>query len=240
MCTGLEVAAIVSTVGGGLINNKIQNDAISAQNKQNRETMALEQAAREREAARQQDFERDQANLVTQALFEAAPEKVEEKAEEVAADPEDPINRAAYDFNTVEQAGQVQNQDVQDSIGATIASKTAETRELLRNAATLSGQFDQLSDADIALGRMGSEIQTIGSNRRGSSNVARQETRMPTPRVTPSGSPIGDLLVLGGAAAGGMAGNAAGKAGGPKPFDIGRIFSNNRPLNAIPALGRLN
>lgn len=239
MCTGLEIAAIISTVGGGLINNKIQNDAIQEQNQQANRAMQLEQAASDAEMTRQSEFEKQQADLVTKALFEAAPDRVSEEADTVAADPEAPVNKALDDFNTIELAGQVQNQDVNESIGATIARKTAQTRELLRNAATLSGQFDALADAEIGLGRLGSEVQTIGSNRRGSSNAAAIETRVPTPTVTPSGSPIGDLLILGGAAAGGFAGNAAGASGAKRPFDLGRIFSSNRPLNAIPALGRV-
>lgn len=234
----ITLLTIASTVGGSLINSNIQNAAISEQNKQNQRALALEQAAREAEVARQRGFEQEQADLVTKALFEASPDKIAQEGEAVAANPDAPINAALDDFNTIELAGQVQNKDVNDSIGATIASRTARTRELLRNAATLSGQEDGLSDAMEALGRLGSEVQTIGSNRRGSLNVSQLETRVPTPTVTPSGSPIGDLLILGGAAAGGIAGNKAGAAG-RKPFDFGGIFGSNRPLNAIPALGRV-
>lgn len=239
MCTGFELAALAATTGGSLINSSIQNSAIEEQNRQNQRTLAMQQQAREEEVGRQRQFEQQQADLVTKALFEAAPERIQEEAVAVAENPEAPINAAADTFSPTQPAGQVQNQDVSDSIGATIASKTAQTRELLRNAALLSGQFDGLSSAADALGRMGSEVQTVGSNRRGSISVSGLETNIPAPTVTPSDSLLGDILMLGGQAAGGYFGNKSGMAG-KKPFDIGNIFSNNRPLNAIPALGRIN
>ena len=239
MCTGMEFAALAATAGGSALNAKMQNDAISEQNRQNRMALEMERAARQKESDRQMEFERQQAELVTQALFDAAPERIVEAADEVAAQPEAPVNAAVEDFAAAIPTGSVQNKDVNESIGATIARKTAETRELLRNAATLSGQFDGLAQAAEALGRMGSDFQTVGSNRSGSIRASSLETRVPTPSVTRSSSPVGDLLLLGGTAMGGVAGNKAGAAGGAKPFDLGSIFSRNRPLNAIPALGRI-
>lgn len=239
MCTGFEIAALAASAGGAALNAKMQNDAIDMQNQQNQRALALEGEARDAEALRQKQFEQQQADLVTQALFEAAPERIVEAGEAVAAAPDAPINAAVEDFGFTELPGQVQNSDVNDSVGGIIAKKTAQTRELLRNAATLSGQFDGLSSAADALGRMGSEVQTVGSNRRGSITTSGLETRIPTPTVTKSSSPVGDLLMLGGQAAGGIIGNQAGAAGAKSPFDIGSIFSRNRPLNAIPALGRV-
>jgi hypothetical protein len=217
----------------------MQNDGISEQNNQNQIAMVREREARQAESGRQQDFERSQAELVTNALFEAAPDRVLETADAAADAPDSAINTAADDYNVPTLTGQVQNQDVNENIGATIANATKRTRGMLRNAATLSGQDASMRDAIEALGRMGSESQTIGSNRRGSAGVAQMETRVPAARVTKSDSMLGDLLMLGGQAAGGISGNRAGAAGGKGPFDLGSIFNSNRPLNAIPGLGRV-
>jgi hypothetical protein len=235
----MELATLAATAGGTALNAKMQNDAIAEQNRQNQRALEMERVARAAEADRQMEFERQQAELVTQALFDAAPERIVEAGNKVAEAPQAPVNAAVDEFSADDMAGSVQNTDVRDTIGSIIAKKTAQTRELLRNAATLSGQFDGLAEAATSLGRMGSEIATIGSNRAGSIAASRMETSVPTPTVTRSSSPIGDLLILGGTAAGGMAGNKAGAAGTRSPFQIGSIFSRNRPLNAIPALGRV-
>lgn len=225
MCTGLEILAIAATAGGSLINNKIQNDAISEQNQQNRIAMERERAAREAESLRQAQMEADQADLVTKALFEASPDKVEEKAEAAVEAPDNAIMQAADEYNVPTLTGQVENQDVNESIGATIANAASRTKGMLRNAALLAGQSGAMNDAMQALGRMGSEIQTIGSNRRNSSRVAGMETSVPAAQVSRSNSMIGDLLMLGGQAAGGIIGNKAGQAGARKPFDLGAIFA---------------
>lgn len=224
MCTGLEIAALAAATGGSALNAKMQNNAISEQNRQNQIAMQREGEMRSAEASRQREFEQSQADQVTKALFEAAPEKVIEKAEVAAATPDSPINAAADQYNVPVLTGQVQNQDVDESIGSTITKAAARTRELLRNAALLSGQSAGMNDAAQSLGRMGSEIQTIGSNRRGSGNVASMETRVPAATVTPSSSIIGDLLMLGGQGLGGYAGKKSGMAGGKKPFDLGAVF----------------
>jgi hypothetical protein len=235
MCTGLEpmmIASLAATTAGSLYNANTQNNAISAQNSQNQQTLARERTMRDAEVSRQRAFEDAQAGEVTNALFEAAPERIAERGQAAAMDEASAINTAADTYNAPVLTGQVQNNDVNDSIGSTIANAVARTREMLRAASTLQGQGDGLADAAASLGRMGSQIQTIGSNRAGSSRVAMQETAVPTAQVTKSSSPIGDLLMLGGQLAGGMSGKSVGKAGGPRPFDIGSIFSRNQPLSA--------
>lgn len=242
MCTGLEpllLAGIAASVGGSLYNINTQNKAIEEQNRQNQMVLEMQRQARDEEVRRQLEFERQQANEVTDALFEASPDKVAEVSLEVAESPDTPINQALDTFNTTELAGQVQNEDVQESIGTTIARQAEQTRELLRNAALIYGQKGALADAETALGRMGSEIQTVGGNRQGSLGVSMFETNIPTPTVTASDSIIGDLLLLGGQGISGLGGRAVGKAG-TSPFGIGSIFSNNKPLNAIPWMGGVN
>lgn len=224
MCTGLEIAALAATAGGSALNAKMQNDAISEQNRQNQIAMQREREMRAQESVRQREFEQAQAEQVAKALFEAAPEKVIEKAEVAAETPDSPINAAAEQYNVPVLTGQVQNEDVDESIGSTIMKATERTKKLLRNAALLSGQSAGMNDAAQSLGRMGSEIQTIGSNRRGSGNVARMETHVPAATVTPSSSILGDILMLGGQGLGGYAGKKAGASGGKRPFDLGAVF----------------
>jgi len=242
MCTGLEplaLAGLAASVGGSIYNSNIQNNAIKEQNRQNQMALEMERQARDEEMRRQREFEQQQTDEVTNAMFEANPEQVAQIAVEVADSPETPINQALDTFNTTELAGQVQNEDVQESIGTTIANQAEQTRRLLRNAALLYGQHGALADAETALGRMGSEVATAGSNRQGSLGVSMFETNVPTPVVTPSDSIIGDLLMLGGQGIAGMAGKSVGSVGGT-PFGIGSIFSNKRPLNAIPWMGGIN
>jgi hypothetical protein len=159
----MELATLAATAGGTALNAKMQNDAIAEQNRQNQRALEMERVARAAEADRQMEFERQQAELVTQALFDAAPERIVEAGNKVAEAPQAPVNAAVDEFSADDMAGSVQNTDVRDTIGSIIAKKTAQTRELLRNAATLSGQFDGLAEAAPSLGGMGSEIATIVS-----------------------------------------------------------------------------
>lgn len=237
MCTGLEIAAVLASTAGSALNAKMQNDAIEEQNRQNQIAMQRERQARAEEVARQKAFEASQADEVANALFETAPEKIEKKAEELADVPDNPITSAADTYNIPVLTGQVENQDVDENIGMTISKATERTRQMLRSAALLAGQGSGFNDAAQALGRMGSEVQTIGSNRRASGAVAGMETNVPAAVVSRSASPVGDLLMLGGSLGGGLIGKSVGASGARKPFQIGNIFQSNKPLSAIPWLG---
>ncbi|MDG3089224.1 hypothetical protein P7F88_25510 [Vibrio hannami] len=224
MCTGLELAAIGASTAGSLYNNKIQNDAIGEQNRQNQIALEMQQANREAEAERQAQMELEQANAVTQALFEADPTKVAEKAKAEATDPGNLITQAVEEYAAPKLEAQVANADVDADIGATIAGEMKRTRKILDAAALLSAQGTTLSGVQDALGRMSSQVQTTGSNRRGSINASRSETSIQPATVTASSSPIGDILMLSGSLGAGMAGKAAGKAGVGR-FGLGDIFA---------------
>lgn len=235
MCTGLEpmvLASLAASAGGAAINSKIQNNTISETNRQNQIATQKEQVARDAEIQRQRAFEAEQAGLVTQALMDTAPEAVVEKATAAATDESNPIVSAAEEYNVPALTGQVQNEDVNDSIGSTIRKAMARTKGVLTNAALLDGQNTGLSDNRLSLGRLGSEVQTIGSNRAGSGSVAQYETRVPAASVTASGNPLGDLLMLGGSIGAGQSGFGTGAAGGIKPFELGSIFNFNKAAGA--------
>lgn len=230
MCVpGVDPLTLALTLGattaGSLYNADTQNQAIDEQNKQNRIQMQRQQAAREVEAKRQLSMENEQAAAITKALFEAAPEKVAEAGEAVTADPDNPIVAAAEEYNVPTLQGQVKNEDVNDNIGSTVGKAMKRTRGMLESAASLSGQRDAMAKAVEALGRMGSEVQTIGSRRYGSSRLADIETAIPGVTVTRSGNPLGDLLIMGGKIGAGSLGYGIGEAGGVKPFEFGNIGS---------------
>lgn len=233
MCTGMEVAALAALTGGTLYNADTQNQAVSEQNKQNRIQMETQRQARARETQRQMDMEQQQAAAVTKALFDAAPEKVIEAGEAAKADPLNPIVAAAEEYNVPALQGQVANQDVNENIGTTVRRAMTRTRGMLENAAVLSGQNEAFTKAVQSLGRMGSEVQTIGSNRAGSSRTAGLETSIPAATVTKSNNPTGDLMILAGSLGAGSLGYNTGVAGGTKPFEIGNIFAK-KPMSAIP------
>ena len=224
MCDPLTLGGLAASVAGSGANYMMQSRAVDEQNRQNRIAMDRERQAREAEVGRQRQFEGMQAEEAMRALMEAAPEtQVERVAEEVVA-PENRIVAAQEQYNVPVLQGQVQNQDVNDSMAATVQSAMERTRRMLQAAATLSAQGTGAAGVGDALGRMGSEISTIGSNRRGSLNAASLETSVPVAEVTRSQSPIGDLLMLGGQALAGYGGRQAGIAGGRRPFQLGSIF----------------
>jgi len=201
----LLIAALLSG-GGGLINWKIQNDAIAAQNAENDRAMQMERAAREAERARQMSMESLQAEEVTRALMEIDPSKTTGDVTEEVADPGNAFATAAESYNIPSLSGQLTEGGVANSIGKLIADKLQQTRGILKAQSTLSSQGSANQGSRDDLMRMAGVLQNIGSNRRGSLDASRLETSIPAARVTPSDSPIGDLLMLGGQLYGGMGG----------------------------------
>lgn len=227
----LTLAGIAASVGGSVMNNRMQNQAISEQNRQNQIAMDRERVARDEEVARQRAFETSQAEEATQALTTADPTRVAAESQRVMENPSNAVVAAADQYNVPTLTGQVANEDVRENIGQTIAGQTAKTRDMLRSAALLQAQGGQMNDVAQALFGMGSSVANIGSNRRGSMNAARMETSVPAATVQKSSSPIGDLLMLGGQALAGKAGQRAGFGNTPAAFG---------PLNASSFLGPLN
>jgi hypothetical protein len=231
MCIGpinpLTIAGIAASAGGAALNARMQNQAITEQNRQNQMALARERTARDAEVARQRAFELGQADLVTRALADAAPQQVQEQATQAAADPTNPVTLAQSEYNVPTLSGQIENQDVSEVVGRTLSDAAQRTRQMLTAAAIMGGQDRALTGANFGLGRMGSELQTIGSNRAGSMGASRLETSVPAATVTRSTSPIGDLLMLGGMALSGQAGQGLGAA-----------RAGGQPLTAIPWMNR--
>ena len=239
MCVpGLDPVTLMSvaaSAGGAFINNRMQNQAISEQNRQNRIAMDRERQNREAETVRQRDWEGQQAEAAMRALTDADPARVAEESQRMVDAPDNRTVAAADEYNVPSLQGQVQNEDVNESIGSTIAGQTARTREMLRAAALMQAQGVQANDIAQSLFGMGSDVANIGSNRRGSINVGRMETSVPAATVTRSNSPLGDLLMVGGQAMAGRAGQRAGMNAG-----MGTTYVPGMPLNANPTLGPLN
>lgn len=219
----ISVAAIAASAGGALYNNSVNNAYVDEVNNQNQISLQREQEAQYAESMRQSQMENDQAALITQALFQVAPETVEASATQAAEDTSSPHATATDEYNLLSLSGQGSNANVNEVIGKTVGDAARETRGILSAAATLSGQAGAMAQSNDALGRMGSELQTLGGFRRGSMNAAQREAAIPSAQVTRSSSPIGDLLMLGGMAGAGARGNA-----------VGLGATSGQPLSAIP------
>ena len=237
MCTGIELAGIAAAVGGGAINSKIQNDAIGEQNRQNQIATQLQSDARNKENTRQKELEASQAEEVVRALFASDPESIAATAEAEAVDPTNDIVASADVLAAPELQGQLSGGEISEGIGKIVADAARKTKGILKAQSTLTSQGTGLSGIQDALTRMGSNVSTVNSNRRGSLGAARLETSLPAATVTPSSSILGDLLLLGGTAvSGGLGGGAGGlfKRGAPKMANVGDVFG--APLLAASTL----
>ena len=197
--------------------------------------MDIARTARNEETDRQAAMERTSAEEVTQALLGANPENIVADVAAQAADPTNQIVQSAEVHNTPTLQGQVQNADVTAAIGGKVSERLARTKEMLKNMAIMSGQGTATAVIGDMIGRSGSEIQTIGSNRRGSMNASQLETSIPAAEVTKSKSLIGDLLMLAGSAGASMGGKAAGAAGNPL---FGNPFAK-KPFIPVPDIGNV-
>lgn len=217
------VAALLSG-GGALLNYKIQNDAIKAQNAENQRAMAIEAANREAERTRQLAMEKLQAQEVARALTGADPAQRAAEIEAQAEAPDNEFVHSAETYNIPTLQGQKGGTAVSGDIGRLVASALARTKDMLKAQSILSAQGVGAQGVQDDLMRMGSDISTIGGHRQGSMNVSRMETSIPAARVTPSSSPIGDLLMLGGQLYGGF-GGFGGFGGGPMvaPGTVGMV-----------------
>lgn len=229
MCTGAEIAmfSAAASGGGALYNTSLQNRAIDETNRQNKIRMDIERKARGEETERQAAMERTSAEQVTQALLGADPEGVVETVAAQAVDPTNPILQSAEIHNVPVLQGQVQNADITAAIDEKVSGRLARTKEMLKNMAIMSGQGTATAGIGDLIGRSGSEIQTIGSNRRGSLAASQLETSIPAAEVTKSKSMLGDILMLAGAAGGSYGGQMAGQAGTP-------LFTNPFARKALP------
>ena len=220
MCDPATAIGVLSSVAGGAVNAKIQNNAISEQNRQNEIAMAMERDARIREEARQLEFEKAQAEQVAKALEVAAPVSVADKVVEMVADPENPIVKAVDSYKPIDITPNIKNRNVDAAIGDIVGKSLDRTQKILGAQSKLSGQGVTLQSVQDALMRMGSEISTTASNRRASSGVAGLETTIPGAKITPSKSIFGDVLLLGGQGLAGVGGKRRGRAS----VDIGGVF----------------
>lgn len=222
---------------GGYINSKIQNDFIQETNNQNKIAMERERTMRLEEDARQKAMEAMASEEVTRALFEADPASIAEKAEMDAADPENDIVNSLAEYNTPALQGQVQDGKVSETIGKIVADAARRTKGMLSAQSVLNSQNMGLRGVQSALTRLGSEINTIGSNRRGSLGASRLETFVPAATVTPGSSVLGDIFMLGGQAVAGRPRNASRPRLPQRYARVGDVFGS--PLTTasnLPAI----
>jgi hypothetical protein len=208
--------ALIGTIAsgvGGAVNANINNSAIRQQNKQNEIAMLREAEARSAESARQREMEATQAATVADALFKSNPAAIVEAADESSTDQDNDYVASVDEYNTPLLQGQLGAGGVSADIGRIIADAAKNTREVLKAQSVLAGQNTGLAGIQDALSRMGSEISTVNSNRRGSGAVSMLETSIPAATVMPSNSILGDLLMLGGQAMAGASGRIGGNRG---------------------------
>lgn len=221
MCTGAEIGLLVASTavsaGGAAANAKNQNDAINAQNAANARALEIEKQARREEETRQLGFERASVEEVAKALNAVDPEGTVNAANQAANDPEGAFARSAGEHNNLSLPGEVRNSDVEGSLGRIVSDAIGKTKKKVGALASLSKLGTISSGVNDQLGRLSSDIQTFGVNRRASLNASRLATSIPANRVTPSSSVLGDVLLAGGQLGGGIAGKKIGTAGGKIP-----------------------
>lgn len=202
----ITLAGIAASGAGALMNRKMQNAGIAETNNQNQIAMEREKRATEDERVRQAAFEKTQADAVTKALFEVDPANAAKEIE--AAAPTSEIAMIADDYTVPKLQGQLSDGVTAERIGEIISGSTDKLRKVLTAASTLSQQGTRLQGNQDELTRLGSENQTTGSFRQGSLNASQKEKSVPAAEVTPSSSPLGDILMLFGQ---GVAGKRASK-----------------------------
>jgi hypothetical protein len=203
------LAAAALTGAGSLINNRIQNDAINEQNKQNQRAVDMQRRAADAERQRQLVMERLQADEVAKALMTAAPANVRQMAAAEAADPANETVRSAEEYNVPVLQGQRSDGEVAGNIGQIVQDRLKQTREMLTAQALLTAQGTGMQAGQDGITRMGSEISTVAGNRNRSLGVSQMEANVSPAEVTKSDSPLGDLMILGGKAYGAANGSMA-------------------------------
>lgn len=208
-------ASTAATTGGAMYNADTQNNAIEAQNREDRKAAEIANVARQQEAEAQRGMERQQADEVGVALAEANPAQALLRAQQTVAAPENAITDPTAQYNAGPRPGQMENKDIEDASAGYKADSKARSNDIVKALAMLTALNGETSGINDALQRSGSDIQTIGLRRRTSMDANRLETSIPGASVTPSDSILGDVLMIGGQALGGAAGTMAGTAAAP-------------------------
>jgi hypothetical protein len=225
-------ASTAATTGGAMMNANAQNQAIEGQNQANRDAMQMNAQARADEQVRQRQFEDQQAASVAEALAGADPAKALLAAQQEVAAPTNEIVQSADAYNGEPAGGPTfKNRAVDAAAQPDIDKRNARTDDMAEALAMLTSIGTQFDTASRGIGRSGSNIATIGSNRRGSMGVAGQEANIPAAEVTANPGLIGDILLLGGQAGSSLAGGRMGKAG----VSIGDVLLPKKKLPKVPA-----
>lgn len=213
MCDPVAIAigSAVLTAGGGFINNRQQNAAVSKQNDLNRAATARSAAAADAERGRQRQMEEESFAKLAESLGAAEDvakgEPQQEVKDRLQAETADAAPRLAVSSLPGQASGDT---DMARMIGREINEKGARTEKQLEALATLTGLGSAFSGLGDDINENSSGIQTVNSRRRGSANVSRLESNIPPGQARPSNNPIGDLMMLGGQALGAFGGGIGG------------------------------
>lgn len=222
----LLAGSLASSVGGGIYNNKLQQDALDKQGKIDAQVAEQNRLAQEQERIRQQDLERRQAEEVSKSLVKANPADAALKAQEAVASKDNPIVREGTTYNTPAQNPDLENRTVDKSTEGYKAESGARTEQMVKAIAALAALDGGMASTNDQIGRSGSNIATLGSLRRGSLDASRLETGIQAPTVQPKTSFLGDALLLLGNAGSTIAGGQIAKGGG---VDLGSLIMGARP-----------
>lgn len=244
MCDPVAIVAgagALLSAGGQFYNSRSQAKAIARQQQADQDARDRSRLAQDAERMRQLRLEERSFAEQQRGVEQATPEALTAETNTEAAVRGDEAVAGLDDFTVSRLSGQSLDTDVGRAIGATVnaAAKTAQDR--LRALARLgagSAAFGNLGDT-IQAGN--ARIGTINSGRRASAGVAQQEMNIPAARVTPSSSPLGDILTgvgsLVSAGAGGLSGSVDGLGMVNGKFDpsvaAGDLFYS-RPYGAVP------
>lgn len=209
---GLTLASAAATGVGAKRNADAQNAVIDTQNRENQKAAEMRDMARQEEEQRQLTFEQQQQQAVSEALTRANPVAHLTEARAAASNPETPIIAAPAQYNQPTVAGQAENANINAATAGYEKESSDRLAGIVQAMAKLSAMDTSMSDSGLAINQTGSDIATIGGNRRGSMNSSRLGMSIPAAEVRQGDDFLGDLLVLGGAGAAGLAGKRAGAA----------------------------
>lgn len=214
MCTGIEPLALAALVGGtaasgigAKMNSDAQNAAIEANNALQKQNVDAVNLAQIEETERQNAMEEEQMARITEALVDANPAAVRERVERMTRSPESPAPKpTSYNRPQTTARSTYKNADV-DRAAAGYVDKKASTTEGIVDALERMTAFNtDFSTQSGNIAQIMSDNATTGLKRRGSANAHAMEARRVPGVATPSTSPIGDILILGGKAASGYGG----------------------------------
>lgn len=203
----IAIASTAATAGGTMLNRRTENQAIKAQNKANLEARRAEIDARNEEQQRQDRFADQQAAAVMDTLKVADPGTKVAEVQKIAETSPVAQQRDMLQDAPVPQAG------VDREVAAGVNQSVQSARKRIEAMAKLAAFGGTMAGVGDTMQGAGDQIANVNSFRRGSMDVSGLERSIPAPMISPSQSPMGDLLIAGGQIGSVYGGSMAGQAG---------------------------